>query len=98
MSNALLGCLNRAWALRAVLGLIALLAVAGFAVGPASAAQFTQQDKLVGAGMVGNAQQGRSVALSGDGDTALVGGPVDNSFAGAAWVFVRGGGVWRPPM
>ena len=48
--------------------------------------QFTQQgSKLVGTGAVGNAQQGSSVALSGDGNTVIVGGPHDNSNAGAAW-------------
>ena len=64
--------------------------------------QFTQQgSKLVGTGAVGNAQQGVSVALSGDGTTAIVGGPDDNpgagtnSGAGAAWVFTRSAsGVW----
>jgi hypothetical protein len=51
---------------------------------------WTQQgSKLVGTGAVGNAQQGFSVALSGDGNTAFVGGPADNSVAGAAWVFVQ---------
>jgi hypothetical protein len=39
------------------------------------------------------AQQGRSVALSGDGNTAVVGGPGDNP-NGAAWVFTRSGGIW----
>jgi hypothetical protein len=29
------------------------------------------------------------VAISGDGDTAIVGGPGDNNSIGAAWVFVR---------
>ena len=58
-------------------------------------AQFTQQGpKLVGTGAVGAAQQGFSVALSADGNTATVGGPGDNSGAGAAWVFTRSGGVW----
>jgi hypothetical protein len=56
---------------------------------------WTQQgSKLVGTGAVGAARQGFSVALSGDGNTALVGGPVDDSQAGAAWVFTRSGGVW----
>jgi predicted small secreted protein len=50
--------------------------------------------KLVGAGAVGNAQQGRSVALSADGNTAIVGGPADNSNTGAAWIFTRSGGIW----
>jgi hypothetical protein len=50
--------------------------------------------KLVGSGAVGNAFQGVSVALAGDGNTAIVGGFFDNG-AGAAWVFRRtGAGVW----
>jgi hypothetical protein len=57
---------------------------------------WTQQgSKLFGGGAVGAARQGYSVALSADGNTAIVGGYADNSFAGAAWVFIRGGGgVW----
>jgi FG-GAP-like repeat len=53
-----------------------------------------QGPKLVGTGAVGGAQQGTSVALSADGNTAIVGGPFDNSQAGAAWMFRRIGGVW----
>ena len=53
-----------------------------------------QGNKLVGTGAVGNAGQGASVALSADGNTAIVGGPDDNSSTGAAWVFTRSGGVW----
>jgi hypothetical protein len=53
-----------------------------------------QGSKLVGTGAVGTAGQGGSVAISADGNTAIVGGWVDNSWAGAAWVFVRSGGVW----
>jgi hypothetical protein len=37
---------------------------------------------------------GRSVALSGDGNTALVGGPADSNYAGAAWTFTRSGATW----
>ena len=64
---------------------------------------WTQQgSKLVGTGAVGNANQGYSVALSSDGNTAIVGGPWDNTVntfdpnygAGAAWVYKRSGGVW----
>jgi hypothetical protein len=55
--------------------------------------------KLVGTGAVGDASQGASVSLSGDGNTAIVGGPSDNlssnGYVGAAWVFTRSGGVWR---
>src|SRR5271156_2346364 len=58
-------------------------------------AQFTQQGpKLVGTGAAGLARQGWSVALSGDGNTAIVGGHEDNSATGAAWVYTRSGGVW----
>jgi IPT/TIG domain len=53
-----------------------------------------QQAKLVGSGAVGNAHEGISAALSGDGNTALIGGPYDNTDAGAAWVFVRSNGSW----
>jgi hypothetical protein len=54
----------------------------------------TQQgNKLVGTGAVGtalhNAEQGWSVALSADGNTAIVGGPFDNNGNGAVWVFVQ---------
>ena len=58
-------------------------------------AQFTQQGpKLVGTGAVGPAEQGSSVALSADGNTAIVGGLDDNGLTGAAWVYTRSGGVW----
>jgi len=56
---------------------------------------WTQQgNKLVGTGAVGAAQQGWSVSISGDGNTAIVGGSDDNTNAGAAWVYTRSGGVW----
>jgi hypothetical protein len=54
--------------------------------------------KLVGTGAVGAAEQGWSVALAGDGSTAILGGPFDNSFVGAAWVFTGTGGVWTQQM
>jgi uncharacterized protein YdbL (DUF1318 family) len=53
---------------------------------------WTQQgSKLVGTGTVGAAEQGYSVAISADGNTVIVGGPIDNSNIGAAWVFVATG-------
>jgi hypothetical protein len=56
---------------------------------------WTQQgSKLVGTGAIGSAFQGFSVALSNDGNTALVGGKLDNSNAGAVWVFGRNNGTW----
>jgi hypothetical protein len=63
-----------------------------------------QGNKLVGTGAVGVALQGWSVALSGDGDTALLGGPQDDPGAisavtgqgGAVWVFTRdSSGNWH---
>ncbi|MEI7525772.1 MAG: hypothetical protein WCJ95_15630 [Mariniphaga sp.] len=53
-----------------------------------------QGDKLVGAGAIGAAMQGRSVSLSADGNTALVGGSADNTNIGATWVFTRSGTTW----
>jgi hypothetical protein len=53
-----------------------------------------QGGKLVGTGAEGTANQGWSVALSGDGNTAIVGGPYDTQLLGAAWVYTRNVGVW----
>lgn len=55
---------------------------------------WTQQSMLVGTGYVGNSNQGRSVVLSGDGNTVAFGGPGDNGAIGAVWIFTRSGGVW----
>jgi len=37
---------------------------------------------------------GHSVALSSDGNTALVGAPDENGRVGAVWVFTRSGATW----
>jgi hypothetical protein len=62
---------------------------------------WTQQAKLVGSNASITAAQGASVALSADGNTAIIGGPCDapsqlicSTAVGAAWVFTRSGGVW----
>jgi hypothetical protein len=47
-----------------------------------------------GTGEVGHGFFGRSVALSSDGNTAMIGGDGDNSNEGAAWVFTRSGSTW----
>ena len=58
--------------------------------------KWTEQAKLVGTDVLGmTANQGYSVALSADGNTAVVGGYGDNSFAGATWVFIRQGTTWH---
>jgi hypothetical protein len=62
-----------------ILGVLSVVALA-YSLLPAPAqAQFAEQGpKLVGTGAVGFAHQGYSVSLSGDGNTAIVGGPSDN--------------------
>ena len=73
----------------------AALMLAFMMIVPTASAQFHQQGaKLVGADAAGAANQGFSVAVSGDGNTAVVGGVNDNSSAGAAWVYTRSGGAW----
>ena len=60
-----------------------------------SGSTWTQQgEKLTGGGEVGGAWFGESVALSADGNTALIGGPTDDGAIGAAWVFTRSGSTW----
>jgi hypothetical protein len=55
-----------------------------------------QGAKLLGGHEAGHGQFGGSVALSGDGETALIGAGADHSLAntGAAWVFSREGSTW----
>ena len=63
----------------------------------ARAASWTQQgSKLTGSGESGAGNFGVSVALSGDGNTALIGGSVDDGGVGAAWVFARSGSELDP--
>jgi hypothetical protein len=60
-----------------------------------SGSTWTQQgSKLTGAGETFAGVFGYSVALSADGNTALIGGYIDGSWVGAAWVFTRSGGSW----
>jgi hypothetical protein len=56
-----------------------------------------QGPKLTGGGEEGYGEFGVGVALSSDGNTALVGGPGDNKGIGAAWVFERSGSTWFQP-
>ncbi len=53
-----------------------------------------QGPKLTGAGEVGEGRFGVAVALSADGDRALIGALYDNGTRGAAWVFTRSGSTW----
>ncbi len=59
-----------------------------------SGTTWTQQGSLTGGEESGSGHFGRSVALSADGDTALVGGGEDRGGGGAAWVFARSGTTW----
>ena len=51
-----------------------------------------QGPKVTASDEVEDAQLGASVALSGEGNTALVGGPGEGG--GAAWAFTRAGSTW----
>jgi hypothetical protein len=60
-----------------------------------SGSTWTQQgEKLTGSGESGPGNFGLSVALSSDGNTALIGASADNGYVGAAWVFTRSGSTW----
>jgi hypothetical protein len=59
-----------------------------------SGTSWTQETKLIGTGFVGNSNQGASVSLNGDATVLVVGGPNDNTFIGAAWIFTRTGTTW----
>src|ERR1035437_4857300 len=76
------------------LGASVLLCAALVVSSQPALAQFVQQGKLVG-GAVGSANQGYSVAVSADGNTAIEGAPLDNYPIGGAWVFTRSGSVWK---
>ncbi len=55
---------------------------------------WTRAPALVDAESTHLAHFGRSVALSSDGQTALIGAPGDSSYAGSARVFTNGGAGW----
>jgi len=61
-----------------------------------SGGAWTQQGpKLAGSGETGKGAFGNSVALSNDGNIALIGGEADDTAKGAVWVFTRAGGAWH---
>jgi len=87
----------------AVTGAISLTTAAGTAIGgtnftvtATSYPSVQQGAKLVGTGAVGPyyPNRGRSVAVSADGNTAIVGGQGDNTGQGAVWVYTRSGSTW----
>ncbi len=83
-------------------GNVALIGGSNDSAGVGAAWVFTRlnnmwsiQGKLSGKNSVGFPSQGVSVALSGDGNTALVGGLGDNSSIGAVWAYGRNkNGIW----
>jgi len=85
--------------LRRITWLAGTIGIFLLGLGSSAQAQYTQQAKLVGSGALGGggvngACQGSSVSISADGNTAVVGGPCDNNFSGAFWIFKRSAGVW----
>ncbi|NDA60491.1 MAG: hypothetical protein EBX50_00475 [Chitinophagia bacterium] len=82
-------------------GGVSVVTVGGTAVGTGNFSVTSSQppnaqqgNKLVGTGAVNAARQGKSIAVSADGNTAIVGGYFDNGFRGAAWVYTRNGDTW----
>jgi FG-GAP repeat len=59
-----------------------------------SGSTWTQQAKLTAKGETAEGFFGSAVALSGDGNTALIGASQNNGKAGAAWIFNRVGATW----
>lgn len=61
---------------------------------------WSEQAKLIPNDNTGASMFGFSVAISGDGSTVAVGGPLDNTnltqqtYVGAAWIFKRSGSTW----
>ncbi len=56
---------------------------------------FVPEAELVGQGdPIGVAGAAAGFSVSVDGDTALIGAPYSNNHTGAAYVFVRTGGIW----
>lgn len=59
-----------------------------------SGSTWSVQQQLTGSEEIGAGAFGRSVALSSNGQVALVGGPADAATKGAAWGFTRTGASW----
>ena len=77
---------------------VALLSGNGLRAQGTASPLIPQGPELTGTGAIttinGGALQGNAVALSADGNTAIVAGDNDNNSIGAAWVFTRSNGVW----
>jgi alpha-tubulin suppressor-like RCC1 family protein len=73
---------------------LVVAAILSLAMAASAFGSFVQQTTLSASDGLGHSGIGSAVALSGDGNTALVGGPADNGGIGAGWVFVRNGSKW----
>jgi gliding motility-associated-like protein len=84
----------------AATGIVSVQTNAGTATGnsnytvtPTVAPTF-EQAKLTGTGYIGQPLQGFAVAISADGNTAVVTGRDDNNGIGALWIYTRSGSTW----
>ena len=69
-------------------GLLLLIAATGAEAQPLTSNPLFERDEAItSADALSNAHLGRAVAMSADGVTALVGGPGEETSAGAAWTF-----------
>src|SRR5262249_30252428 len=59
-----------------------------------SGSSLSKQTKIVPPDESGGGRVGSAVALSADGNTAVIGGETDGSDAGAAWVYTRSATTW----
>jgi hypothetical protein len=84
------------WGAASLVSLTLFLSLAAPLAASAQSGPWIQQGpKMVGSDALGQSAQGESVAVSGDGNTAIVGGPSDNNGTlGATWVFTRSNGTW----
>jgi gliding motility-associated-like protein len=68
-----------------------------FTVMPTPGPNTQQGNKLIGTGYVSSTQEpymGYAVAISANGNTAVVSGYNDNEGQGAVWIYTRSGGIW----
>lgn len=60
-----------------------------------SGSKWSRQAKLTGKGEQVDSEFGNAVALSEDGNTAIVGDELDHHDTGATWIFTRTGSTWK---
>ncbi|MEY4204858.1 MAG: hypothetical protein RL013_2562, partial [Bacteroidota bacterium] len=65
-----------------------------FTVNATPVPKVQQGSKLTVLGASGTSLQATSVAVSADGNTAIVGAPSDNNNVGGVWIYIRNGTSW----